>query len=299
MSRQTKAYIAALISVLLWSTAATAFKISLRELDFIQLLFIASLVSLIALSVLLVVQGKVSFLKTNKKSEYLKSAIAAFLNPFAYYLVLLKAYSILPAQIAQPLNYTWPIVLVLLAALILKHKLTIYHLIALFISFSGVFVISTQGNLSNYHISNPLGVILAAGSSILWALFWIINMKDTRDEIVKLFFNFLFGTFYTGITVYLFSDFHFEINTSLYAAIYVGCFEMGFTFALWLIALQLTDSTSKISNLVFLSPFLSLIFIHFILGEHLYYTTYIGIVLIISGIAIQQIANRPKKKQTV
>jgi len=267
MTKQSRAYIAALASVLLWSTAATAFKISLRELHFTQLLFIASVVSLLALGFLLAIQGKLKLLSHTSPAQYAQSAMAAFLNPFAYYLVLLKAYSILPAQIAQPLNYTWPIVLVLLAALILKQRLNKYHLIALVVSFSGVFVISTQGNLANYHIENPLGVFLAAGSSILWALFWIINMKDKRNEIIKLFYNFLFGSVYTGIAVFIFSDFHFVLSTSIYAAIYVGLFEMGFTFALWLIALQLSDTASKISNLVFLSPFMSLIFIHFILGE--------------------------------
>jgi drug/metabolite transporter (DMT)-like permease len=40
-----------------------------------------------------------------------QSAITGALNPFGYYLILFKAYSLLPAQLAQPLNMIWPVTL--------------------------------------------------------------------------------------------------------------------------------------------------------------------------------------------
>ena len=46
--------------------------------------------------------------------------LAALLNPVAYYLILFEAYDRLPAQLAQPINITWTIVLALMAGLILK-----------------------------------------------------------------------------------------------------------------------------------------------------------------------------------
>ncbi|NJK98814.1 MAG: EamA family transporter, partial [Bacteroidales bacterium] len=46
-----------------------------------------------------------------------------FLNPLLYYLVLFKAYSLLPAQIAQPLNYTWPLILVILSIIFLSKNI--------------------------------------------------------------------------------------------------------------------------------------------------------------------------------
>ncbi len=50
-------------------------------------------------------------------------------------------------------------------------------------------------------------------------------------------------------------------------AIYVGLFEMGITFVLWLTALKKATHIARISNLIFISPFLSLLLISFILGE--------------------------------
>jgi len=72
------------------------------------------------------------------------------------------------------------------------------------------------------------------------------------------------------------------------AGVYTGIFEMGLTFYLWLKALRLAETSDKISNLVFLAPFLSLVFISIFLGEHIYLTTFLGLVLIIGGIIFQR-----------
>ena len=72
------------------------------------------------------------------------------------------------------------------------------------------------------------------------------------------------------------------------AAIYVGFFEMGFTFLFWLKAMQSAESTSKIANLIFISPFISLIFIYLLLDEQIYISTVVGLTTIIFGLIIQQ-----------
>ena len=72
------------------------------------------------------------------------------------------------------------------------------------------------------------------------------------------------------------------------AASYVGFFEMGITFLFWLKAMQNANSTAKIANLIFISPFISLIFIHFIIGEEIYLSTIFGLSIIIFGLILQQ-----------
>jgi drug/metabolite transporter (DMT)-like permease len=58
---------------------------------------------------------------------------------------------------------------------------------------------------------------------------------------------------------------------------------------LWLKALRMAKSTAIVSNLIYLAPFFSLIFIQFILGEQIHVTTITGLILIVSGIAYQEI----------
>lgn len=287
MRNQSKAYFLAISAVLLWSTVATAFKMALAGMNFVNLLFVSSLVSFILLAIILFASGKVKTVFDVTLKSWVYSAIMGFLNPFLYYIILLKAYSILPAQIAQPLNYTWPVVLVFLSAPFLGHKITFKTIIALIICFSGVLVISLQGKW-NLNISNPLGIVLAAGSSVVWSVFWLLNMKDKREETHKLFLNFLFGFIYIAIYLLLFEDFKIKDATSFFASVYVGIFEMGITFVLWLTALRLSSSPEKISSFVFLSPFLSIFFIAFFLHESIHISTVAGLCLIIAGIILSK-----------
>jgi len=288
MKKNSGAYVYGIMAILLWSTVAVAFKIGLKYMDFIQLLFLSSLVSTIILFVTLAIRRTLSKVFAYKPKQYLNSLLLGFLNPFLYYLILLKAYSLLPAQLAQPLNYTWPIVLVLLSAPLLHQKLHPKSIIGLIISFIGVFFISIRGNFSNLNIEQPLGILLATGSSIVWALFWIFNVKDKRPEIEKLALSFLFSLLFSSIALFFFSDLKIPETNGLIAIIYVGFFEMGFTFVLWLVALRMAGRSDKISNLVFISPFLSLIWISWILKESIYWTTILGLIFIISGIIVNQ-----------
>ncbi len=292
MKTQNKSYIYALTAILLWSTVASAFKISLRFVDFLHLLLYSSGIAVVLLFIVVVFQKKTVLLKKSSVTDYLQSAFIGFLNPYLYYVVLLKAYSILPAQEAMTLNYTWPIMLVLLSIVILKQRITLKSLFSIGISFFGVIIIATRGDVTALQFHNPFGVSLAIGSSVVWALFWILNMQDHRDEVVKLFLNFIFGFLFIGLTILLFSKPILPSVKGLPGAMYIGFFEMGVPFVCWLIALQLSETTARISNLAFLSPFLSLIFISVVVGEKISCSTVLGLFFIIAGIIIQQYSER-------
>jgi len=293
-SNQNKAYLFAISAVLLWSTIASAFKITLEYIDYIQLLLLASIFSSIALFLILMIQGKIYLLKQLQRKDLLQSALLGFLNPFLYYLVLLKAYTLLKAQEAGTLNYIWPITLVLLSIPLLKQKINWISIVAIFTSFFGIMIISTEGKIASLGFREPVGVFLAVISSVFWALYWIYNVKDRRDEIVKLFVNFVFGTIFILIVVLLFSDIRNIQLPGIWGSLYIGLFEMGITYLLWLKALKFSINTAKVSNLVYISPFISLIIIRNVVGEQILVSTIVGLVFIISGIIIQQFSSGKK-----
>lgn len=229
----------------------------------------------------------------SKRKDVIHSAMLGFLNPFLYYMILLYAYDILLAQEALVLNYTWPIVLVLLSIPFLNQRPGVWGLFAIFISFIGTFVVITRGNLSLLHFSEPKGVAMAAFSAIIWGFYWVLNARDRRSELPKLFLSFFFGFLYTLIYIIII-DIKIPIDMQGWlGATYIGLFEMGITFVLWLRALQLSPSTAKVTNLIYISPFISLILVGIILGEKIYPATVAGLILIISGILLQQ----KRKKQ--
>lgn len=295
MDKTRQSYICAVLAILFWSTIPTAFKICLSELDILPMLTLASVTSTLALFIILLSEGKTALLRNNSKRDLFSSALLGLINPFLYYLILLRAYQLLPAQIAQPLNMIWPIILVFLSVPILKQKIKSRSFIALFVSFFGVLIISSQGNLFNPGHADIRGVLLATGSSFFWAFYFILNVKDRRDEAVKLFLNFLFGSVYLVAAMIITGTWPENAGfRGIASAVYIGLFEMGITFYLWLKALQMASTTDKISNLVYLAPFLSLVFVHFILREPVFYTTPAGLLLIVAGIMIQN--RKPKKR---
>lgn len=288
MDKTRKSYIYAGLAIFFWSTIPTAFKISLGELPILQMLTIASFTSTLVLFLLLISEKKTGLIISFNRKEFLNSALLGLVNPFIYYLILLRAYQLLPAQIAQPLNMIWPIILVFLSVPILRQKISSKSFLALFISFTGVYIISSQGKLFDLRGVNIVGILLATGSSVFWAFYFILNVRDGRDEAVKLFLNFFWGTIYM-LTVMISTGFR-PVNITLkglVSSVYVGVFEMGITFYFWLKALKLAKTTDKVSNLVYLAPFISLVFVYFILHEPVYLTTPAGLLLIVTGILIQ------------
>jgi drug/metabolite transporter (DMT)-like permease len=173
--------------------------------------------------VVILMQGKIRQLFSVTLTGLAHSALLGALNPFAYYLILFKAYSLLPAQVAQPLNMVWPITLALLSAPLLHQKITARNIMAILISFIGVIFISSQGSFSSLANTNVLGASLALGSSIIWSLFWILSVMDKREEMFKLFWNFAFGLVYLILTAFLFTDVRMPYMASIPAAVTSDC----------------------------------------------------------------------------
>jgi len=295
MEKQKTAYIYAACAILLWSTIASAFKITLPyytdvlDLHILHLLFYASLISSFALFLNLLFSKKLNLLKSFSKNDYLYSASMGFLSPFLYYFILLNAYSILTAQEAMTINWLWPMTLALLSIPLLKQKIKPKGIIAIAISFFGVFIIATRGNIFGFKFTNPTGVLLALSTTIVWSLFWIYNTKDKQDEAVRLFLNFIFGTAFILISILLFNKMKIPDIKGMLGAAYIGLFELGITFLLWLKALKLSKTTAHVVNLVYLAPFLSLVAISLVVGEKILISTIIGLIFIIGGIILQKL----------
>jgi drug/metabolite transporter (DMT)-like permease len=194
---------------------------------------------------------------------------------------------------AQPLNYTWALAIALLSIPLLKQRIRPASFLALAVSLLGVLVISTRGDLHTLHVEEPLGVGLAVGSSLIWALYWILNLRDSREATARLFLGFGFGTLFTLILCLVTRASLVAPLPGLLGAAYVGLFEMGLTFLVWMHALKLARTTASVSNLIFLSPFVSLFLLRATVGEALHPSSFIGLAAIVAGIAWQQRLARP------
>jgi drug/metabolite transporter (DMT)-like permease len=286
------AYVYAALAVGFWATSATAFKLSLAHVGQLPLLLLATVVSTGVLLAYLAATGKLVLVRAFTGRDYLWSAGLGLLNPFLYYVILFKAYALLPAQEAQPINFVWPLTLVLLSIPLLGQRIRLTSIFAIFISFLGVVVIATHparpADILDFRFSNGLGVLLALGSTVIWALFWVANTKDRQDEAARLFVNFLFASAYILVLVLVLGQAQVGGWKGLLGGVYVGLFEMGITFLVWLKALKSARTTAHVVNLIYLVPFLSLLVIALVLGEQILPSTIVGLLFIVAGIILQK-----------
>jgi drug/metabolite transporter (DMT)-like permease len=296
-NRDTRAFSYAALTVVFWSTVASAFALTLRHVRPFELLFYSSAFAMLLLGVIVIASSKRTEFRHWTRQDFRLSAVLGLLNPFLYYLLLFEAYDRLPAQEALPLNFAWPIVLVLLSIIILRQKIHPGSILSLLVSFLGVIIIATRGDPLSMRFENPAGVGMALGSTVIWALYWIYSSKDQRDSVCRLFCNFLFGVAYLLLFAVFNDQFTMPDLPGLAGALYIATFEMALAFVCWLQALKLASNTAQVSSLIYITPFFSLVVIHFVVGEEIYPSTMIGLLLIIGGIVGQQWVERRKRRE--
>jgi drug/metabolite transporter (DMT)-like permease len=276
-----------LAAVTLWSTAATAFKLALAHLSVPQLLAVSITVSAACLLAVVGYQGRLRWLPGYLREAPVYFVVMGLLSPLAYYLILLEAYRLLPAQQAQSINYTWAITLALLAVPVLGHRLAPRDWLAVVMGYLGVLIIATEGAPFSLHFTSLTGVLFALASTFVWAGFWLAGTRSGRDPVVSLALYFLVALPPAWVLCLATTGLPASA-AGLLPAVYIGLFEMGFAFVLWSTALRLSTRVSRVGNLIFLSPMLSLVFIATILGESIHPATPVGLALILPGILLQQ-----------
>ena len=307
MKENNKSILLAIVAVLSWSTVATAFKKSLENLSPYGMLLIASITSLLIFIVAITVQRKWGQISSLSKRTWGYFALLGLLNPVAYYLVLFKSYDLLPAQVAQPVNYFWPILLLILLAIFTKQAIPVKKYIGMFISLGGLILISAGGQQSDSMEIPALGLVLGLMSALLWASYWMVNNKNKNkaDATTACFMSFLFGSIYLalgapligieGLLAKATTDFTPDPVNGILSGMYVGAFEMGIPFICFGLAMRKTNNPALINQLCYLSPFLSLFFVSTILGETIVPSTYIGLTLIVLGIVFNEYFVKKKK----
>ncbi|MDW6002544.1 DMT family transporter [Vibrio mangrovi] len=282
-------------AVLLWSTVATAFKLTLAQLTPIQMLAVACVISSAVLLAICTLQRQLRHIIPTFTANPGYFILSGLINPLCYYLILFQAYRLLPASQAQSINYSWAITLTIMAAVFLKQQIRRQDYLAAVLCYLGVLIIATQGNLLALHFDSPLGVGLALLSTLLWAGYWILNTQNKADPVIGLLLGFLIATpCIIALSLYEDADWSHITPQGWLSAVYVGLFEMGITFFLWLNALKQTRHTARISNLIFISPFISLVLLSVIIHEQIHPSTILGLICIIGGLVIQQFAGKKR-----
>ena len=281
-----KEYIYAIISVLLWSTTATVTKLLLKNLDSMQILLLGSLFAVIFLFVINSINGNLKEIKQYKIKDYFKIFIIGILGTFLYNLFLYLGINTMQASQAFIINYLWPIMTVIFACIILKEKITIRKIIAIIISFVGVIIVCSNTNLFNIEKSSIIGTIYCILAATSYGLFSVLNKKQNYNKFTSMMLYYLTSFCISLLYVLLTKRMFIPDTNQILGLLWIGVFTSAIAFTSWAIALE-KGNTARISNIAYITPFISLIWTRIILKEKLSKYSIIGLIIIIIGILIQ------------
>src|SRR3989338_150012 len=282
--------------IVIWGALPSVAKFALAELDSYQLVFYYGLITFLALFVLLAFKRKLALLKRYAFKDHVRLAGFAFIGQFLYFLVRYASFEHAPAGQAQILNYLWPAFLVLLSVLFLHEPFHARTFFALALSFLGALLVVTRGNLSFSH-QYFLGYGLAILGAVFYGTFSVLEKKQRYEKYSSTLYYFVYATLFMIPTLPLLSSYIFPKTTAAWSALlFLGVLANALGYVFWFTSIG-RGHTPKLANLIYLVPFLSLLFTFFINGEPILPSSVLGLFLIVGGILLQGRMSVPKEHQ--
>ncbi len=287
-----KEYLYAGISIFFWSTTATVTKLLLGSLNSMQITLISSLLSTLFLLAVNIFKGTISELKSFKLKDWLYTFLLGTIGIFVYHLFLYIGIDKMEASQAFIINYLWPIMTVVFACIILKEKMTLRKAIAILLSFVGVIVVTSNGSLLSISGDTLTGAIYCIIAAVAYGLFSVLNKERPYNKYLSMLIYY-FASFVVSLVWVLVTRDGFTVAPSqIVGILWSGIFTTAVAYTSWALALESGD-TAKISNLAYITPFLSLVWTTLVLKEEFKPWSLVGLAIIVVGIFIQM---KDKKK---
>jgi drug/metabolite transporter (DMT)-like permease len=282
-----KAYIYTAICIISWALIPVCSKKVLSGMDVFSMMLFSNLISSVTMAFYLKISNKLPLLSKYSPKDYLYMIFLGFLGTFLYYILLYGAFSVASAQEVFIINYLWPILVVIFAVFILKERLTLIKIVSISISFLGVVIIATKGRFDLSNFGSIMGDLLALLGAASFASFSVLGKGSKYDNTIAVFVYFASSFVFSFICAPFMHPLNLNISVVFWLIIN-GIFVNGISYLFWFNALKL-GKTHIVSNLVYLTPFVSLLFISIFLNEKIHIYSFEALVLIILGIAIQSL----------
>lgn len=264
---------------------ATVSKILLGSFSQYQLLCVSTLFGSAALLLFNLFTGKLKMITEYSAKDILLMILIGLCGNFFYYVGYYGGAKLMPASTAFVVNYSWPMMSVLFACMLLKEKLTVRKGIAFALSFLGVIIISGS-SLSSLDTDLLIGTLLCLMGAAFYGLFTALTKKFQYDVTMLMMLSF-FVSFALSLVINLAMDTDWSMNVpQALGFAWNGIFTMAGGSVCWALALDRGD-TAKISNLAYITPVLSLFWVFVFLHEPIALTTLLGLAVILIGIFIQ------------
>ena len=281
-----KEYLFAGTSIFFWSTVPTVTKLLMgNSISHLQLLWASTFFAALALFCFNLFTGNIKKLKSYKLKDLCVMALIGLPGAFFYYIFYYAGAARMPASQAFIVNYLWPVMSIVFACIILKEKLTPRKLIAILISFVGVAIV-TCSELSSLTADIAIGSVLCICGAVSYGIFTALNKKFLFDKRISMMVNYSVSFMLTTLINGINGDLFLPTGIQTLGIAWNGVLSIGISATCWAMALD-CGKTERISNLAYITPFLSLVWTSLILKEPFNPFNLIGLVVIVGGILIQ------------
>lgn len=282
--RQYNYLIYAFLCVLIWSFIPIVSRFGQNGLDSFQFLFWSNLISAISVICVALFSGyRPAKLFILSRKTLSKVFVLGFLDCL-FYLLLYYGYSIENGIAVLVIQYSWPLIIILLSVILLKDRLAGRQIVGVIIGFIAVIITFTKGHLTQLQVENPIALLLVFSGAFCFALMSVFSRRYSIDPYISTVWLFIFSTLTSLVLLLMFSKMKLPSEGAFWPTMINGILINGVSYILWFKAMN-TGHSAKIASIVFLSPVLSVLWLVMILSDPFEIAYIVGILLvIISGV---------------
>ena len=279
-----KAYISALLTILMWSSLA-ALTITITHIP-----------SLLSVGLVLVFASIPGLKYWRQWKLPWQVWLSAVVGMFGYHYLLFDAFARSPAMSVNMIQYLWPLFIVLGTPFFSQSKLNVGHIVGAILGFGGVLLTLAQEPIA-FNIHDLFGYGEAFVAALLWAFYTLSNRRYTQMPMSAVA-GFCLISGILSLSSYALTADVSQVIPSYFDLITIallGLGPMGLSFYTWDYAIRHGD-TRIIGALAYLAPLLSVIWMATFIPEitlspvHL-----ITLFLIIGGASLGQAIEKRKQ----
>ena len=199
-----------------------------------------------------------AWLAVSRRLQDLRQPLLAWLHGvgglFGFHALYFASLARAPAATANLINYTWPLLIVLLSAALLGMRLTLRHGLGTALALAGCAILLSGG--AAFPVGAALGYALAAASAVVWALYSVLSRRFPGVPPGAMA-GFCAGTAVLAGGTHLMSEATVALDAPAWAAVLaLGLGPVGAAFVLWDRGMKRGDPR-LLGTLAFATPVLS------------------------------------------
>ena len=290
----TKAYIAILVAMTIWSASFIFTRIGLESFPPITLVTMRMVLAAIILGIVGGVTKQIQRLE-RKDAKFL--LIAAFAEPFCYFICEAYGLTLVSPTVASVILSTIPLFAPLFAFAILRERVTWSNMLGIIISLAGVLMLVVE---KEEIVVKPLGLLVLM-LAVVAALIYSSMLKKVPEKYnatTIVFYVYLFSLLFF-IPAFFIKDFEtiHQIDfqwRSFYAVLTLAIFASVLSFVLFCYSVRKLGVT-RANAFCNIMPGCTALFMWLLYDETLPTIKIVAIVIVIIGLFISQIQFKTKK----